>query len=124
MPLAFLFPGGFPWRLGVVAIIVALVAAVKLQHDHIARMSLTLEATQHAAEDQKLLAEHLRHAAERVSKVTSETALKAEAARKKFSALRQEIYNGSHDDGPVAPVLRRTLDRLPSARAAEDTGSQ
>ncbi len=124
MPLSLLFAGSFPWRFIIFLGVMALLATVKLQHGRIQTMSQALEAARRAAEDQARVAERLQHDAERANKAVAKAVRQAEVARKEFSALRQEIYSNAPHDGPLAPVLRRTLDRLPNAPAASGRGDQ
>jgi hypothetical protein len=55
-----------------------------------------------------------RAATKRVNQVVATEAANAEAWRRRYNATRLEIANAkSEDDGPIAPVLRHALDRLP-----------
>lgn len=86
----------------------AAIASLKSERDEAAR-----RANVNAAEAAKLQAQVLEN--ERL-------AAEAAATRRSLAALTQEVQNAiaespPSDDGPVAPVLGRTLDRLREAEA-------
>lgn len=60
----------------------------------------------------KLLEDRQQEAA-RANKIAADAIAKNEEWRKKYAALKRSISDAKpEDDGPLAPVLRRTLDEL------------
>jgi len=114
MPLAFLFTGGIPWRLIgiVVGFVLAFFCYFEITHMH--HLEAQLDAEARIANNNAIVAESARHAVDQANAIATQAALDAKVIQRKFSTKRRIIIDAPQaDDGPLAPVLRRTLDELP-----------
>ncbi len=121
-----LLGGAVPWRaVGIgaialtcgVAVVLILNQAKTIGHLESERAAAIAAATANAA-----IAEHAHREYARVQAATDAAAVAKIAIRRNADNHRRNITDAPHaDDGPLAPVLRRELDRLPEPDRASET---
>lgn len=92
------------------------------QVKHSGKLSAQRDQATKVANENAKVAKDEREARARADKIAADATAKWEQARKRFNESRKEIANAPpSDDGPLAPVLRRTLDglRVEGAGAAD-----
>lgn len=113
MPLAFL-ASGFGRAVIIGVCIVALSVGLYVQVRANGRLRAERDQAVTANEQNLAIIAAERAANKRTDQVVATETAKAEVWRRRYSVIRLEIANAkSEDDGSVAPVLRRVLDRLP-----------
>jgi hypothetical protein len=115
MPLAFLV-SGFGRTVVVGLCVVALSAGLYSQVRANGRLRAERDqAIEINAQNLAVIAAE-REAAKRINQAVATEAATAEVWRRRYNAIRLEIANAKpDDDAPIAPVLRRVLDRLPES---------
>lgn len=128
MPLLGLLGGAIPFRL--ILIVAGAIAAVGVwftilgQAKQIGGLKKDLDAAMATADRNAAMAEAQRAEFERVQSIL-DTAEKEKAKIRDTVKIRRKVITDApqSDDGPIAPILRRTLDGL-RVGAKSDSGSR
>lgn len=103
-------------------VIAALLGTVIAQAKHSGKVSSEKALFKKASEDKDKVIDQERAARAKSDQIAAEATARWEKVRKRFAGNRKDIANApASDDGPLAPVLRRELDRLPGPPGPADS---
>ncbi len=111
----------FPWRWIAVAGVLILCGVIYVEARHIGRLEHQVDAATDIANANAQIAAQERAWRQEADNAAELAAKRAERVRQMYLTQRREAIDARvEDDGLIAPILRRTLDRLPEPeRSAE-----